>query len=116
MKIPTINKFLCFDLMTGGLILSYVGAVSNAIYAMLLISNLIVDPELFRQEILAIVENAENLSPSWRVFEDDATMRSIEESQASLYLTAAAVAIIMATLCICLVISLLAVHAIHEVC
>lgn len=82
MKIPTINKFLCFfDLTTGGLVLGYIGAVSNAAYALILLLDLVSDIEKFKDDVSEFVEDVEELSPIYVVddeFENSHTAEKYE--------------------------------------
>lgn len=53
MKVPKVEKFFgIFDLRVGALMLGYLGTISNATYALLLLIDLLFDPEHFRFEIL----------------------------------------------------------------
>lgn len=64
MKVPTVDRFLCvFDLTLGGLMLGYLGAISNATFAALLLFDLMFDTEKFKNEVLGIAESSESLSP-----------------------------------------------------
>lgn len=60
MQVPTVKKFLChFDLITGGLVLGYLGAVINAGLALLLFYDLFHDVKRFKEEVMEFGLTAE---------------------------------------------------------
>lgn len=84
MKVPTVNKFLCvFDLTLGGLMLGYLGAISNATYALLLLIDLIFDAEKLKGEVFKIAKNAENLSPAAELIDSELFPTPITEENIS---------------------------------
>lgn len=61
MKVPTVDKFCCvFDLSLGGLILGYLGVISNASYVILLMFDLLFDTETLKQQFGKIFTGAGN--------------------------------------------------------
>lgn len=62
MKVPTIEKFLCvFDLRLGALMLGYLGTISNATYALLLLIDLTFDPEELKEAVLEKLNRNEDV-------------------------------------------------------
>jgi hypothetical protein len=72
MKVPTVNKFLCFfDLTTGGLVLGYLGAVVNAALALLLIYDLFHDVKQFKLELMEIGLTANEVEAAEEFFDEE---------------------------------------------
>lgn len=70
MKVPTVERFLCvFDLNLGGLMLGYLGAISNATLTLLLIKNLLFDENKFNKEATDISRHNEKLSSGLEMIE-----------------------------------------------
>lgn len=71
MKIPTVSKFFCvFDLNLGGLMLGYLGALSNATFAILLLVDLVFDGQKFKREVFTVAKEAESFSPAVELLDD----------------------------------------------
>lgn len=81
MKIPTVSRF-CYvlDLNVGGLMLGYLGMISNGTYAVLLLIDLIFKPEQFKREVIMLEEDAESQSPAAYFFEEVVLPTSVNES------------------------------------
>lgn len=58
MKVPTVDRFLCyFDLTTGGLVLGYFGAIMNAVLVLVILKDLFVDYREFKRDIFRSISN-----------------------------------------------------------
>lgn len=50
--------------------LGYLGALSNATFAILLLIDLVFDAQKFKREVFKVAEEAESLSPAVELFDD----------------------------------------------
>ncbi|KAG5667043.1 hypothetical protein PVAND_015044 [Polypedilum vanderplanki] len=115
MKFPTVNRFLLFfDLTTGGLILGYIGAITNAAFLLILLFDLVTDIQKFKNDVLQFAVGVEKLSPVEIIADELVTPEPIENYTLPLWVFVIMAVILVAILILCCFVSLWFIQGIKE--